>query len=103
MNHEWVRVSTEIGNDRWHALRYQSRGEGNVTGKPIEFGYDDRAYLPPSQGEGFRKLRPAIECIGAVAGDPRDPPIAIQPEPDRIAVRPGFSAGTRSAKTRCAW
>jgi hypothetical protein len=36
-------------------------------------------------------------------GNPRISPIATPPEPDRIAARPGCSAGIRSAKDLCAW
>jgi hypothetical protein len=32
MHHEGIGISTQLGHDKWHALRHQARDEGDIAG-----------------------------------------------------------------------
>ena len=43
VQHEWIGVGAEFGDDERHALGHKAGDEGDVAGEAIELGDDDRA------------------------------------------------------------
>ena len=63
VQHEGGCIPAQFSNDERHTLRHQPRYECHVTGKPVELGHDDRAFLLPSCGQRRGKLGPSVEGI----------------------------------------
>jgi hypothetical protein len=68
VEHEWVRIDTEFGDNERHPLCHQPGDEGYVTGQPVELCDDHRTALTAGGREGAGELRPPLERVGALAG-----------------------------------
>jgi hypothetical protein len=66
VQHEGISVSTEFGCDEEHALRHQAGND--IARAAVELGNQHRAFRLRGCGEGGGQLKPAIECIGSLAG-----------------------------------
>jgi hypothetical protein len=68
MQHEWIGIAAQLGDDERHALGHQAGNERDVTGKPIEFGHQDGAFGRSGSRQRGCQLRPAVQGIGALTG-----------------------------------
>ena len=101
MQHEWVSVSTELCDQKWHALRHQPGNEGDIAREPVELGDDHRAPCLARRVERRPELWPAQQRVAAptalglyVLGDDADVLRLGEPQNPR-ALR--LDAKTRSA------
>ena len=68
MQHEWVGIGSEFGDDEGHTLRHQAGNEGHVAREPVELGHQDRTLRLARCGQRCGELRPSVERVGALAG-----------------------------------
>ena len=67
VQHERVGVRAQLRGDERHPGGHQAGDEGDVAREPIELGDDDGATRLLRGGQSRRKLRPALQRIGALA------------------------------------
>jgi hypothetical protein len=68
MQHEWVRVGAELGDDERHSLRHQPRNEMYVAGEAIELGDNDRTFRLAGLRKRAAELWTAVKSVGALSG-----------------------------------
>jgi hypothetical protein len=60
VEHEWVSVGPQLGNDEGDTLRHQAGDKGNIPTQTIELGDHDRASKLTGLGQGTHEFRPAL-------------------------------------------
>ena len=97
MQHEWVGVGAEFGDDERHPLRHQPRNEMHVTGEAIEFCNDDGTFRLASPRKRAAEFGAAIQSVGTLPGldlDMRD-----RPDPASSHILPPFNICASSFST----
>ena len=67
MEHERVRIGSQLSNDERDPLSDQTADEMDVAAEPIQLRDDDWAFQPAGHLESRGKLRPALKRVSAVA------------------------------------
>jgi len=67
VQHKWVGVGAEFGDDERHPLRHKPRNEMHVAGEAIELRNDDGTFRFASPGERAAEFWTAVESVGAFA------------------------------------
>jgi|SRR5947209_19668697 len=68
MEYERVGVAPEFGDNERHAFRHQAGEERYIAREPIQLRQQDAAFGCLVGSKCVGELRPAIQCIGALAG-----------------------------------
>jgi hypothetical protein len=66
MEHERVRVGTQLGHDERHPLRHQAADERDITAQTIQLRHDHRAFRPSRRGQSGGEMRAPVQGIGAL-------------------------------------
>ena len=67
MEHEWVRIGSQLSDDERDPLSQRTPGEVDVAVDPIELRDDDWTFQPADHLESRGKLWPALKRVSALA------------------------------------
>jgi hypothetical protein len=68
VEHERVRIGSQLSDDERDPLSHQTADEVDVAAEAVELRDDDRAFQPAGHLESRGKLRPALKRVSALAG-----------------------------------
>ena len=67
VQHEWIDVGTELGNNERYAMYHEPADEVDIPRKPVELCNRDRAFAFPGHIESACQLRPKLERVRSFA------------------------------------